>query len=303
MASTTLSNAEQQRESAISFALLVDSGLFILLILVALASGSLTILAELVRGGLMFLLEIIAFITLRRVHRGRFHSYDYGSGKVEQLANIGVGLGLLIGGLWIISSGLASALSGGSPHTSFGLALAACFAAINLYVNVLAWQKVRAAIALEPSIILEGQLQARWAKVLTSIVVFLVLTLAVLARDPLIVTWLDAIGALVVSYYMVSIALDLLRDGFVDIADRSLDEVSQMEIVKALVDNYDDYERFDGVRTRRAGDRIFVEVSLGFDAALSLQEVDARRIRIEERLRDAFPCADILLRISAEEAA
>ncbi|MEQ8650854.1 MAG: cation transporter [Kiloniellales bacterium] len=286
------------REKAIRFAIIVDSVMLTALVLTALASGSLTILAELVRGSLMFTLELIAYLTMCRVHRGRFHAFDYGSGKVEQVANIGIAGGMLIGGVWIVLSALSNAVSGGEFLSSFGLALAAVFAAVNLYVNALAWYEVSKAARLERSVILEAQLRARWAKALTSVVVFVVLTLAVLARDRLVVTWLDVIGALVVAYYMISVSLDMLRESLIDVLDRSLDEEAQLKIIQALVDVADDYDHYDALRTRRAGNQVFIDVALGFDDALALGEVDKRRRRIEERLKDCVSGADVVVRVA-----
>lgn len=302
MAESALSEAERQREAAIGFAIAVDAVMLAWLAATAVASGSLTILAELVRGSLMFSLEAIAFLTMRRVHRGRFHAYDYGSGKVEQMANIGIAGSMLVGGLWIVLSAIQDAVSGGGSHSDLGLALAAVFAAVNLYVNFLAWYRVREAARPERSVILEAQLRARWSKALTSIVVFAVLTLAHLVRDHLLVTWLDVVGALVVSYYMVTISLDMLREAVADLLDRTLDEEAQMKIIRALVDEEGAYLHFEGLRSRRAGDHVHIEVALGFDAALPLGEIDRRRRRIEARLASAFEKADVVVRVAGTEA-
>ncbi len=298
MDESDLTHGAREREGAIGFALLVDSFMLIALFIIAVASGSLTIVAETVRGSLMFSLELIAYLTMRRVHRGRFHAFDYGSGKVEQIANIGIAGGMLIGGLWIVVSAIDNAVSGGDPLSSFGLALAAVFSVVNLYVNFLAWYRVRQAARLESSVILEGQLKARWAKALTSIVVFVALTLAVYAEDHLIVTWLDVIGALVVSYYMIGVSLDMLRESVADIIDRSLDEEAQIKIVQALVEVADQFDHYNALRTRRAGDQVFIDLSLGFDDSLSLAEVDRRRQRIESRLRETFEGADVVVRVA-----
>ncbi len=298
MARDALSHSALERERAIGFAIIVDAFMLAALFLTAIASGSLTILAETVRGTLMFTLELIAYLTMRRVHRGRFHAFDYGSGKVEQIANIGIAGGMLIGGIWIVASAIDNAISGGEILSTFGLALAAVFAAVNLYVNFLAWYRVRQAARLERSVILEAQLRARWAKALTSIVVFVVLTLAVFAQDRMIVTWLDVIGALVVSYYMVSVSLDMLREALIDIVDRTLDEEAQLKILRALVDVADDYDHYEDLRTRRAGNQVFIDVALGFDERLTLSEVDVRRRRIEDRLKAAIEGADVVIRVA-----
>jgi len=50
---------------------------------IAIWSHSLTLLADAMRGGLLTLLQLFVYIMLRRIHRRRLPSYEYGSGKIE----------------------------------------------------------------------------------------------------------------------------------------------------------------------------------------------------------------------------
>ena len=54
---------------------------------IAIWSGSLTLLADAMRACLPTLLELFAYVVMRRIHRGRLPSYQYGSGKIESFLN------------------------------------------------------------------------------------------------------------------------------------------------------------------------------------------------------------------------
>ena len=80
---------------------------------VAVISGTLTLLAELIRAVPMTTVEVFALIMMRRIHRGRTAAFEFGSGKLEQFVNLVIAGGFILGGIWILRNVLA--LVTGSP--------------------------------------------------------------------------------------------------------------------------------------------------------------------------------------------
>src|SRR5262245_7726726 len=94
----------------------------------AILAGSLTMLAELIRGVLMTAIEVVALMVMRRIHRGRTAVFEFGSGKLEQLVNLLIAGGLLGGAAWIAVD-VVKLLAGGEVHgRPAGFALAAIVA-------------------------------------------------------------------------------------------------------------------------------------------------------------------------------
>ena len=79
-----------QRERAVFSAFIYDLFLIGPYLWVALQVGSLTILGEVMRGGLLITVAILSWITLRKIHRGQTGDYDFGMGKVEQILSLSV---------------------------------------------------------------------------------------------------------------------------------------------------------------------------------------------------------------------
>ena len=92
---------QREEERSLIFALTADVLIMFVFLLVGLVGGSLTILAESIRIVLMIAIEFFAFAILRRVHRGTLPELEYGTGKLEQIANLVIGLGMLGGSVWI----------------------------------------------------------------------------------------------------------------------------------------------------------------------------------------------------------
>jgi len=128
------------------------------------------------------------------------------------------------------------------------------------------------------------------------------LTVAAVSTDDVVVACADAAGALFVAAFIVVTAVGMLRDGFPDIIDHALKETVQQAINRALACHFGDYDRFDGVRSRRSGRHVFIEVALGFDSGLTMGEVTRRSAALSATMRSEIADADIAILASSHEA-
>lgn len=281
----SLTAAQLARERAIAFALALDVAMLTVYTVAALLAGSLTMTAELIRGALMWLIELFALIVMRRIHRGRTAMFEFGSGRLEQLVNLLIAVGMLGGAAWIglaAVSGLAGDKPAGAP---IGFALAAIATATNFYVNVLAWDAMRRAARSGGSLIMQGQLQSRIVKLVSSAFVQLSLTISTLSSDSVVIGWADSLGALVVSGFIVHAAVGMIRSDLPDLVDRSVNEDVQAAINRMLVRHFDDYDSLGVVRTRRSGAVVHAEITLGFSADLTMGDVNRRIEAMKASLR------------------
>ncbi len=296
MAERPITAVQRQRENAIFYTALADLALTLLMALVALASGSLTLIAEVVRMALLLMLEIISLIAMRRIHRGRFPDFEFGHGKIEQMANGGVAVGLFVAGAIILLTALDALTGEPQPLSPFALALGAAVAAINCFENFVSWLAMRRAARAEPNIMLLAQLRARQVKLTSSLVVQVTLTIAALTYDTLVAHWLDGLGAIFVSCLMIVSGVAMLRDSLPDLLDRGLREPDQQKILQVLTKHEASFATFDGIRTRRSADLLFIEVSLGFWDRLSMAEVDRRQEALAAEMQAALGKADVTVK-------
>lgn len=295
----TLTAQQRAQERSVLFAVGVDWPLVGLFVVVGVLSGSLTIIAEAVRACLMLAIETYSLIVMRRIHRGKVAEFEFGTGKLEQACNLAIATGMIVGALWIAQGATDLVIQGHSNASPLGLTLAATIKGFSPLVNLVAWHKVRLAAGRAPSVIMLAQLQVRLTKLISSCIVQVTMTGAAIARDPVIAAWADSIGALFVAGYMVVTAIGMLRAGLPDLLDRSVDEASQIAVLRSLAHHDGDYDRLDHIRSRRSGRVVFVEIGLGFDAGLAMREVDRRVAGIRKTIAREIEGADISIAVSA----
>ena len=292
-ANIEITKEQLAQEHSLRFALLADLGVLALFIPVGLFGGSLTIIAETIRFVLMMSIEVFAYIVMWRLHRSKLHDLEFGGGKLEQIANVLTGLGMLVAAMWIATKAV-ELMSGGAPvGTPLGLALAAIVGAVNVYVNFIAWDRMRRASTGESSIVMESQLHARRVKLICSLVVQVSLTVAALSTDNVVVGTADAAGSIFVAIFIVLNAIEMLRDGIPDLLDRSAGTSVRATVDRVLADSTGHYDKLGRVRSRRSGRVVFIEVALSFDPALSMEEVNRRIAGLKQAMASEIEHADI----------
>ena len=287
--------AQRTREVAIAQGLAMDMVILTVLVVVGALGGSLTIIAESIRGALMNACEGLALLLMRRVHRGKLPGLDYGSGKLEQAANLVIGGGLMAGSVWILISAV-ELLTGAVPlGTPLGLALAAIVGGINCYINFLAWDGVRRAARGSVSLIMEGQLRARSVKLISSLMVQTTMTVAALSTDHLIVAIADAVGSLLVCVVMANSAVRMIAAAVPDLIDRAAAPGVRSTVEQAVAEQLGALAPLTRLRSRRSGGTVFLELTLSCAPALSLPELERRLAALRHSLRAELPQADIAI--------
>ena len=271
------------QERSIRFALLADLGVLALFVPVGLLGGSLTIKAEAIRFVLMMSIEIFAYSVMWRLHRG----------KLEQVANLVTGIGMLGGAAWIATKAMAIVGGHAEVGTPLGLALAAIVGALNAYINFVAWDGMRQASKGESTLVMQGQLNARWVKLICSLVVLFTMTAAALSTDNVVVASADAVGSIFVAIFMVLNGMEMLRTGIPDLLDRSAGKTVRDTVDRVLAGSAGHYQRLDRVRSRRSGRVVFVEIALSFEPGLTIAEVNRRIAALKHSMGQEIEHADI----------
>ncbi|HEX2553359.1 MAG TPA: cation transporter [Microvirga sp.] len=252
---------ERARESIILKAFAADMVLCVVILVNSLVSGSLTLFAEFIRGTLMTLLDLVTYVILRRIHRGRFTGYDYGTGKLEQLFGALIAASLVLAGMWIFTGAVESFFTY-TVHSPWGLALAAITNALNLTLNFVAWFAMRLTAGEGASPVFAAQLHARFVKLLASASIQVTLTLSALALDNVVASWLDAIGAIFVAFVTIRAGAGMLQQIMPDLLDKAAPVDVAEALRRALAEAGIPAEDIGGTRSRTSGGRLFLELAV-----------------------------------------
>jgi divalent metal cation (Fe/Co/Zn/Cd) transporter len=298
--------AALKRERSILVACLLDLGIIIPYAVVGLLANSLTLLGETMRGTLMVALELVLWVVLRRIHRGRTTEYDYGVGKLEQFANLAIGVAMGLAGVWLCFSAVTRWWSP-PEQAGIGLILASGLALANVALNALALRALWAAGRDGTSAIMTVQIRSRVVKLVSSGIV--AIAIAANAIGETLgggYAWLgpvaEALGSGFVGLVMIQLGISLWREATPQLLDRSLDEARQASINRALAKHFMAYDALLGVRSRIAGKQAQVEIALGFKPERRMGEIQRVADAVGEEVRALIPGAAVTVTPIATEA-
>ena len=281
---------EAAREAGIYRVTLVGSVVNLLLLVFKFVAGilghSAAMLADAVHSLSDFVTDIIVIIFVRISSKPEDEGHDYGHGKYETLATAIIGLVLLFVGFGILWNGATSIWDfwqGGELKEPGMLALWAALASI-LFKELLYQYTVLKGRRLNSQAVVANAWHHR-SDALSSIGTAVGIGGAILLGEQWLV--LDPLAAVVVSLFIMKVAIQLLVPCVEELLEKSLPAEVEEKIKQEILS-------FPGVtsphhlRTRRIGSSYAIEVHIRMDGQITLEEAHHTATAIENRLKSEF---------------
>lgn len=265
-------NNALQQEKAVRLNLLLDVGLFIPVLTVAVLANSMLLLTDFFEYAKWIFGSLVSLLILRRIRQGRTEAYEYGTEKIEVLGGAFVACLMLVGMVVMTGVIIGRIIRPEEVVPGFGL-LGMLVHLAGTGMNGWLWFRNKRIAEETGGPILDATWRAHRADTFVSIAIIVSLGLTLSLRQYHWAVYIDPICALAALLYPAGAFVSMLRRSLDELTDKTLEETVQMQILKHLAECFDGYESFHGIRTRRAGRRSFVEIRLGFHADRSVGEM------------------------------
>lgn len=280
----------KEREKRIYKTTLIGSLVNLLLLLfkflAAVFGHSAAMLADAVHSLSDFITDIIVIIFVRISNKPQDEDHDYGHGKYETLATSIIGIILFIIGFGILWSGSTSIyrwIKGEALDSPGSLALIAALVSILIKEVLFRYTKNQAERVNSQAV--EANAWHHRSDALSSIGTALGIGGAIFLGE----RWrvLDPIAAVVVSFFIMHVAIKLLIPSLEELLEKSLSKEVEQKI-KDIALSFPCVSDPHQLRTRQIGSYYAIEMHIVMDGNLSLYEVHQVTIDIETELREVF---------------
>ena len=244
---------------------------------------SAAMLADAVHSLSDFVTDVIVLVFVRISNKPQDKDHDYGHGKYETLATAIIGILLLLVGFGILWSGASSILAfmkGEQLEAPGMVALIAALVSI-LLKEILYQYTVIKGKSLNSQAVVANAWHHR-SDAFSSIGTAVGIGGAILLGEHWRV--LDPIAAVIVSFFIMKVAIQLLIPCVDELLEKSLPDEVEKDIEQVLL-SFPGVSEPHHLRTRRIGSYCAIEVHVRMDGGITLEEAHITATAIEHKLK------------------
>lgn len=233
-----------------------------------------------------FVTDIIVVAFVRISSKPEDEGHDYGHGKYETLATAIIGLILFFVGIGIMFNGVKSVLDtiNGKPLAAPSI-LALIVAALSILLKELLYHyTIHKAKGLNSQAMIANAWHHR-SDAFSSIGTFIGIGGAICLGEQ----WriLDPLAAIVVSIFIMRVAVQLLKPCVDELLERSLPAETE-NIILEIIRSFPEVSEPHHLRTRRIGNHLAIEVHIRMNGNTPLAEAHSLASEVEKRLKYEF---------------
>jgi len=280
----------KQRERKIYRITIVGGVLNILLLIFKFFAGivgnSAAMIADAVHSLSDFLTDIVILVFVPIANKPKDKGHKYGHGKFETMATFIIGFILLLvaaGIAWNGVSDILRVIEGEILPSPGKIALIAALATIVLKES-LYWYTITGGKKIQSFALIANAWHHR-SDGLSSIGTAIGIGGAIFLGDKW--TILDPLAAVVVSFFIVWVALRLLKPCLDELMEKSLPEKIEQEI-EGMVNGFEHVGDLHNLHTRKIGNAYAIEFHIRMDGAISLQKAHQMITVIETKLKGHY---------------
>jgi divalent metal cation (Fe/Co/Zn/Cd) transporter len=253
----------------------------------AVFSGSLIIALDAVDSVSNFLQAGLSFSLSKKLRGDASFKYDYGMGKIEAFGGLVSALFLYLGLAAVSGASIYALFHPGAPREA--LLLAIFLKIINVSIDAfLLYRQMKTVKGIDGSFIESNKLLLKKNLIFDSSVL-LIVVLSFLFRDVPAFAYFEPVMCLVCAGYVAVYNFRIIRDAAADLLDKTLDEKTQLKILKCVSTIWNDVEEFKGVRTRRSGHIVYIDLMVSFKGGSCYSEIYKSYETFDSAVKEFLP--------------
>lgn len=265
---------------------IVNFGLLVFKFVAGIVGHSAAMVADAVHSLSDFVTDIVVIAFVRISGKPEDEDHGYGHGKYETLATAIIGIVLFFVGVGILVNGATTVADtlGGQPLEAPSLIALVAAAASIILKELLYRYTIHAGKRLRSQAVVANAWHHR-SDAFSSIGTLVGIAGAIFLGE----RWriLDPIAAIVVSAFIIKVAIQLLKPCVDELLERSLPAEVETRI-REIILSFPAVSAPHHLRTRRIGNHIAIEVHVRMDGATPLAAAHSVATDIEQRLKAEF---------------
>lgn len=261
-------------------------------------SNSSVLLADFLKTTIEFIAVMLSLIAMRRIRRSDAHKFQYGLGKLENISSIVVALSMLLSFLIITGTAFGNIIHPG--HISgCGLWISMGSQMLYFVINGLLCLKNYRASIMTASPIMASQTRLFLTRFIGNLFILLSLILSMSLNQFHWSVYIDPVSSLIIAAAILLSIIGIFKNSFMDLLDKTIEENYQIIILKELALCFDEYRQIHDIRSRRSGNKVYIEIIMEFDPEKNVGEVTQLVTKLTRNISQKISDSSITIGIAA----
>ena len=233
--------------------------------------------------------SVIAFVGVRMASIPADANHRFGHHKAEAVSSL-VQLVLITGSCVFVFIEAVRSLIAPSPLQAVGLGVGVMALSLALTIGLVGFQTF--ALRKAGSLATESDRAHYIGDMLGNAGALIAIILAGMVG----IRWIDGVAGLIVAVFLAVSVISIARRTIPQLMDEELSAEERRRIMR-IAEQDAQVHGIHALRTRRAGSVVHIQMHLELDPDMPLRRAHTVSDRVEERVREAFPDADIILHL------
>lgn len=257
---------------------------FVTSLIAAAASGSMVVWLEFIENASILIPGIIIVILSGKLSQNLKFTFNYGTGKVEAISALSCEMFDLAGIFCVVFFAIRKIIMPDIEEDFLAFALVVSI--IGLLIDIFIYYKEKSFVEKEHSRMIHSAFVAARNEFVFDAISIVTLIIGIIFEKTSWIRYFSPIVCVVVSLPLAYIVVHHLTDAIRELSDLTLDEESQLKILKALNEFYEYYDELGEIKSRISGNDQYVDIELCFKQDMPFREVSKVSDDIRKRVSD-----------------
>ena len=268
--------------------MLVDSVDAVFIAVVSILSGSFLIALDAFESASNAIQNALTYFLSKRMQKDNSFKYDYGMGKVDAFGSFIAALIMYLGLAAILAGCVYTLTHLKAPGELLFFAIFIKLYHIAFDIFLLRRQlNVAKKEGNSPMVASAVILQKK--SLIMDVVIFTAVTVQYVLRTLPHIEYFEPIVCILCVAYIAYQNTNQIRKATSDLLDKTLDEETQMLILKCLTKIVPQVDNFSGIRTRRSGSIIYIDLLVSFEDCTKYSEIYAAYSDFNDEIQKVLP--------------
>jgi cation diffusion facilitator family transporter len=243
---------------------------------IGILSGSVAVMASAIDSLLDLGVSLFNYFAITNSEKPADKIFNYGRGKIEALASVIEGTIITVSGLFLLYQAGKKAYTG---EVSSYIQTSLIVMVISLFITIALVAYLNAIAKQTNNMVIKADALHYKTDVYVNGAVLISLVLVYFTKIEII----DVIVGASIAIFIIYSAYELIENGVLMLLDSAVDN-DKIDTIKQIINDEQTVNDYHFLKTRQAGNDIFVDVHLVFDCVISLMDAHKASDRIEDNI-------------------